>query len=153
MVDEPMERFRGLMQYWAENWAREKGLGSPRLPSDFHPDEAEGFLRALDSGFVVVSDIGHCTLPGVFRFGTKPTEPYLFGRTKAELVWREYVTQVGAAARLELDLGWPRNQIGVDPKGWEFDLAGFEGPTSNRMLLAGETKKSAKELERVMNYR
>lgn len=150
MIDQEIMRFLELLKFWGENSARAVSFKIPQIPNDFHKDEAEWFLRAMDAGIVVVSDTGYCSFPGIHRHGTKPTEAFLFSSNTGKFSWREYITQVGSLARLEFEYGWPRLQLGLDPKDWKFDCAGFAAPESERMLLAVETKKSAKELRKTL---
>src|SRR4051794_32964683 len=71
--------------------------------------------------------------------------------TEVYLAWRGYITQVGALASPVLDYGWPTKLVALDPRNWEFDVAGFASESANAFLLvAGETKKSSKELSNLM---
>jgi hypothetical protein len=157
VLGEATSRFSSVLASRAERFAAEH-KSTPltvRLPSDIHPDEAVGFMRALDSGIVELSDSGRCSLPSIHRSSRKPTEPCLFGvrsGTAVYLAWREYITQVGALATLVLDYGWPARLVALDPRNWEFDVAGFDSelPTAY-MHVAGETKKTQKELSRLVD--
>ncbi len=157
MTNDVVARFAGVLMNWAERFAAQSSLSSLSiaLPNDFHEDEANGFLRALDAQILRVSDTGRCSLPLIHRSGTKPTEPCLFGIKKENVVylaWREYITQVGALASLVLDYGWPTKLVALDPRNWEFDVAGFTSETANAfMFVAGETKKTEKELSKLLN--
>src|SRR5262249_43491150 len=118
-----------------------------------HPDEANGFLRALTTGIIEVDQVGRCSLPTLHRATRKPTEPCLFAVKPGTvyLTWREYITQVGALARLVLDYGWPSDLVALAPRNWEFDVGCFNRRDSMaRMLIAGETKKSKAELDRLL---
>ena len=156
MTSDAVARFSGVLMSWAETFATQTGSPSLSitLPSDFHEDEAVGFLRALDSGILKVSELGRCSLPSIHRSGTKPTEPCLFGirqGTYVCLAWREYITQVGALASLVLDYGWPTKLVALDPRNWEFDVAGFASEAATAfMLVAGETKKTEQELAKLL---
>ena len=156
MTSDAVARFSGVLMSWAERFATKSGSPSLTiaLPSDFHDDEAAGFLRALDAGILKVSDLGRCSLPSIHRSGRKPTEPCLFGirqETHVYLAWREYITQVGALASLVLDYGWPTKLVALDPRNWEFDVAGFASEAATAfMLVAGETKKTEKELSKLL---
>ena len=157
MEGEATSRFSSVLASRAERFAAAHGSTSltVRLPTDIHPDEAVWFMRALDSGIVELGDSGECSLPSIHRSGRKPTEPCLFGirsGTTVYLAWREYITQVGALATLVLDYGWPAKLVALDPRNWEFDVAGFESelPTAH-MHIAGETKKTHTELSRLVD--
>jgi hypothetical protein len=157
MTNYVVARFVGVLMNWAERFAAQSGLPSfsIALPNDFHEDEANGFLRALDAQILKVNDIGRFSLPSIHRSGTKPTEPCLFGVKKENVVylaWREYVTQVGALASLVLEYGWPTKYVALDPRNWEFDVAGFASESANAfMIVAGETKKTEKELSKLLS--
>ncbi|GEM_PF-4550283 len=148
--------FLDKLQQWATEFAKSRGLTPPTsvLRGDLHTDEAYHFLRALDNEIVEVNNIGECSLPKLHRTIRKPTEPCLFPRKRNQiyLFWREYITQVGAVARLVLDYGWKENLVALDPNDWEFNLACYSGPDSSaKMIIAGETKKTETELRTMLN--
>jgi hypothetical protein len=152
---EAVSRFSDLLARWAEEFASKSSLSALDLdlPRDFSADEAFGFLRALDTGIVKVAS-GRCSLPAIHRASRKPTEPCLFGVRKGSvyLAWREYVTQVGAVASLVIDYGWPAALVALDPRNWEFDVAGFASEAGDAaMIVACETKKTRKELDKLLS--
>ena len=156
MQPDGLGKFRSILADWARRYRELTPTvdGAVALPTDFHPDEAIGFLRALDAGIVNVTDSGRCTLPSIHRTSAKPTEPCLFSRRhdgSVYLAWREYITQVGAVASLILDYGWPARLVALDPRTVEFDVAGFAAPGGDAlMVVAGETKKTRGELSRLL---
>jgi hypothetical protein len=156
MQPEALTRFGSVLSDWAGRYRELAPTvdGAVSLPTDFHPDEAIGFLRALDAGIVYVSDSGRCALPSVHRTTAKPTEPCLFSRRpdgSVYLAWREYITQVGAVASLVLDYGWPVGLVALDPRTLEFDVAGFASSGRDAlMVVAGETKKTQRELSKLL---
>ena len=77
MTNDVVARFVGALMNWAERFAAQSGFRSYSivLPNDFHDDEANGFLRALDAQIFNANEIGLCSLPSIHRAGTKPTEP------------------------------------------------------------------------------
>jgi hypothetical protein len=146
-----VERFSELLTQWAHGFVSQSpttGL-TISLPDNFHPDEANGFLRALDNGILRVSDSGRCSLPSIHRV-KKPTQPHLFSgkNSMVRLVWREYITQIGMLATLVLDYGWPQELVALDPeKDTTFDVACYSsGASTVPMLIAGEAKSALKEL-------
>ena len=156
MESEGLGRFRAVLEEWAQHSCRlgQAPIGPVALPTDFHPDEANGFLRALDAGIGRVTDSGRCALPSIHRASAKPTEPSLFSRRpdgSVYLAWREYITQVGAVASLVLDYGWPAGLVALDPRTLEFDVAGFASSAGDAfMAVAGETKKTQRELVKLL---
>jgi len=156
MDSEGLDRFRAVLAEWAQQYhhLQPAPSGPIDLPTDLHADEANGFLRALDAGIVRVTDSGRCALPSIHRASAKPTEPCLFSRRpdgSVYLAWREFITQVGAVASLVLEYGWPTGLVALDPRTLEFDVAGFASPASDAfMAVAGETKKTQRELSRLL---
>lgn len=145
---------------WANKYAKTKNIEdyTLKLPSyeDIHIDEAEGFIRAIDASIVIVNEIGGCKLPNLHRADTKPTEvSSLFSNKKNHeiyLAWREYITQIGAVTSLCIDYKWPIELVALDPRDWTFDVAGFETTQKNSyMIIAGETKKTEKELIKLLS--
>lgn len=127
------------------------------MPYFYHPDEANGFLRAIEHGILEVNDIGKCGLPNLHRIKTKPTEASLLNNNNSSgairMVWREYITQVGATASLIIDYGYPQNRVALDPGDWKFDIAVYPDSTNPdaHIYIAGETKKSERELKKTMS--
>jgi hypothetical protein len=156
MQSDGLTRFEAVLVAWARRYCELANRPSAvvALPTDFHSDEAIGFLRAVDAGIVRVTDSGRCTLPSIHRASAKPTEPCLFSQRpdgSVYLAWREYITQVGAVASLVLDYGWPVGLVALDPRTLEFDVAGFASSTGGAlMIVAGETKKTQTELYRLL---
>lgn len=147
--------FTQLIEHWAARFANDGGVARVDLPHDWHPDEADGFLRALEASIVVVDDAStRCQLPRVHRAAGNPTQPRLLKVTNGRLYWpwREYVIQVGALTSLVLDYGWPVELVGLDPRsGSALDVAGYSSVARDaKMIVAGETKKTARELERLL---
>lgn len=145
-------RFLNLLTQWGRSYIDQFSATKLvlSLPSSFHTDEGDGFLRAIDSGILRVSDIGGCSLPFVHRV-KKPTEPTsLFGiknQSSVYLAWREYVTQVGALTSLVLDYEWPQELVALDPGDTTFDVACYSSRSRTaEMLVSGETKKTEREL-------
>jgi hypothetical protein len=62
-------------------------------------------------------------------------------------LWLEPVITFAALARLHLVYNWPKEKLGMQPKGWAFDLAAYQDGDASRIL--GEVKKSGAELKRL----
>jgi hypothetical protein len=52
---------------------------------------------------------------------------------------------------LVLDYGWPAGLVALDPRTLEFDIAGFASSAGDAlMVVAGETKKTQRELAKLL---
>ena len=58
---------------------------------------------------------------------------------------------MAAAARLHLNHGWPKDVIGLQSKNWGFDLVAYQSANSDVLLLAGEVKKTERELVKLVS--
>lgn len=99
-------------------------------------DEARSFLRAIEGGFVTVSDTGHFAVVGARPKPQGGRYALLSKSGDGAAINLEYVIQVGAIAELALDQGWPGDAL--DFERGEFDAFGY-GP-DGRVLLAMEAK-------------
>lgn len=112
------------------------------------PEEAEGFLRAIDCGLFVVEPDGQCRPVGL-RQGYYCYE-LLYRPSKARnevRLWREWLTHAAVVARLHLDYGYPTDDLALDVDA--FDVLVYS-PT-NQPLIAVEAKKTAGELEKMVS--
>ncbi len=113
--------------------------------------DANNFIRALDSGLVKDSGGGrhHCARRSafvqIFTSGSKLIEP------RPLTLWIEPVITIGTIARLGLDYGWPAKFLCMEPKDWAFDFAVFKSESSEDEYVAGEVKKTNKELDSLIN--
>ena len=113
--------------------------------------DATNFIRALDSG--VVTDFGggryRChrsnAFEQIFWEGRKANVP------RPLTLWLEPVITIGTMARLHLDYGWPVEALCMQSKSWAFDFAVFKQPSASE-FIAGEVKKSARELDALMAH-
>jgi len=104
-----------------------------------HSDEATSFLRAVDLGAVSVDVAGYVTVHCA-RPKSPPGRYALFSRNGGGVaVNLEYLIQIGTAAELVLDLGWPASQVEFE-RG-EFDALGLA--PDGRVVLAVEAKARA----------
>lgn len=112
--------------------------------------DAENFIRALDSGLVKDSGGGRyrCeksnAFEQIFWTGLKAIKP------RPLTLWLEPVITIGTIARLGLDLGWPSDLLGMQSKGWAFDFIVLEGNNSSQEYIAGEVKKTERELDNLI---
>jgi pimeloyl-ACP methyl ester carboxylesterase len=115
------------------------------LVSEF---DATNFLRALDSGLVVDSE-----RRGRYRCEKSKANEQLFWEGSRKVtprpltLWMEPVITIATVARLHLDFGWAAALIGMQPSGWAFDFAAYAADGSDRMVVAGEVKKSRREVD------
>jgi predicted RNA-binding Zn-ribbon protein involved in translation (DUF1610 family) len=104
-----------------------------------HTDEAASFLRAVDLRLVSVDVAGYVTVHCV-RPKTPPGRYALFSRSgDGVAVNLEYLIQIGTAAELVVNLGWPPSQVEFE-RG-EFDALGLA--PDGRVVLAVEAKARA----------
>ena len=112
--------------------------------SDF---DANNFLRALDSG--LVKDVGggrYCcpksaTFEQIFWEGKKSIIP------RPITLWNEPIITIGTIARLGLDFGWREETLCMQTKDGAFDFAIFKEACDQTEFVAGEVKKSEKEID------
>jgi hypothetical protein len=139
----PVERLRVLLSGWAQGFAERRvdvlsgAMAEPRR--GLLADEASSFLRAIDAGVAAVDEAGFVTLPTVRP--KNPTGRYaLFSKLGGGVSLNlEYVIQVGAAAELILDHGWPADRL--DFERGEFDTLAYRSDGS--VGLAVEAKARA----------
>lgn len=104
-----------------------------------HSDEAASFLRAVDLELASVDAAGYVTVHCA-RPKSPPGRYALFSRSgDGVAVNLEYLIQIGTAAELGLDLGWPASQVEFE-RG-EFDALGLA--PDGRVVLAVEAKARA----------
>jgi hypothetical protein len=111
------------------------------------PVDARDFLRALESHVVEDSGGGRYRLPKseadavIFWEGRKTKSP------RPITLWMEPVITIASMARLHFDYGWPRSCLGMESAKWQFDFTAFLSTASATEHIAGEVKKSVKELD------
>ena len=111
--------------------------------------DARDCMLAIDHG--VVFD----TRGGRYRASRSSAQEVLFWEghknksPRPITLWLEPVITFAALARLHLAYGWPKKNLGMQPKGWAFDLAAY-GPTADQPpRILGEVKKTSAELNRL----
>ena len=109
--------------------------------------DADDFLRGLDAG--LIEHVGRGQYLAVrsaakeqfFWEGQKAVSP------RPVSLWLEPVITVAGLARLHFEFGWPKHLIGMQSKGYAFDLTSYLGPDQPNEYIACEVKKSVKELD------
>lgn len=113
--------------------------------------DARDFMRAVDNE--LVTDMGG----GRFRFPqSRATEVIFWEGAKAVTprpitLWLEPVITIATIARLHLDNGWPLDCLGTQSGNWEFDIIAFRPSDSRNEYIAGEVKKTSKELDQLLS--
>ena len=109
--------------------------------------DAADFMRSLDNKIVV--DTGG----GRFRMPQSKANEYMFMHGSTAItprpltLWLEPVITIGVMARLYLDYGWPLACLGMQSEGWAFDFVVFKPHDLKNEHIAGEVKKTEKELD------
>ena len=105
-------------------------------------------MLAIDLGLVVD------TRGGRYRSTRSAADEVLFWEghksksRRSITLWLEPVITFAALARLHVAYGWPKDSLGMQPKG-AFDFAAFEQTTDQVPRILGEVKKSSQELSRL----
>jgi len=124
--------------------------GYKPLSNTVTPLDARDFMRALDHKIVI--DLGGCK----FRMPrSRATEVIFWEGAKAATprpitLWLEPVITIAAMARLHLDYGWPLDCLGTQSEKWEFDVMVFKLQDLHNEYIAGEVKKTSKELDELL---
>lgn len=108
--------------------------------------DARDFLRALDNDIVADSGGGRYRMPQ-----SKANEVIFWEGSRTKIprpitLWMEPVITIASVARLHLDYGWPKRCLGMQSTKWEFDLIAFLPANFEAEHIAGEIKKSVREL-------
>ena len=131
---------RRRFKLWAAGfWNARVDVQSPEVtwPSrGLLHDEAQSFLRAVETGFIAVSDTGHFAVVGARPKNQGGRYALLSKSGDGAAVNLEYLIQAGAVSELALDHGWPGDAL--DFERGEFDAFGY-GP-DGRVILAMEAK-------------
>lgn len=136
-----LARLRTMLESWAEGFAAARPDVESALITwprrGLHPDEAAGFLAALDRAEITVDPAGYVNLAQV-RPKTPAGRYALFSRSGPGVAINlEYLIQIGTACELVREWGWPADAVNFE-RG-EFDAFGHE-PDSDRIVLAVEAK-------------
>jgi hypothetical protein len=113
-------------------------------------EDASDFISALEHKLITDDGHGNYRIPQsnakVFIFwpGLKSSSP------RSISLWVEPVITIAVVARLHLDFGWPMDQLGMESKDWAFDFTASRPFDSSKLFLAGEVKKTSKELDELL---
>jgi hypothetical protein len=111
--------------------------------------DAKDCMLAIDQRIVI--DLGG----GRWRAALSSADEVLFWEGRKDTsprpitLWLEPVITFAALARLHVVFGWPKEYLAMQPKGWAFDLAAYDGGNLGRPHILGEVKKSSSELRRL----
>jgi hypothetical protein len=114
--------------------------------------DAGNFIYTLSAG--IVNDTGG----GRYRARRSKANEVIFWEGSRKSVprtitlWLEPIITIAAVGRLHRDYGWPAELLGLQSKDWAFDLVAYDDSISDRMVIAGEVKKSVRELECMIEY-
>lgn len=113
--------------------------------------DARDFVRAWRGGLIKHQQRGLYRAPKSAAseqfFWTGPKLPV----PRSFTLWLEPIITVASLARLHWDFGWPADLIGTQSSDWAFDLVGFRSGSENE-YLAGEVKKSAAEIDQLVEF-
>jgi hypothetical protein len=62
-------------------------------------------------------------------------------------LWIEPIITIATVARLRFALGWPEELIGMQSRDWAFDFTVFRPSDLEKEYIAGEVKKSTREVD------
>jgi hypothetical protein len=111
--------------------------------------DCSDFLRAWEGG--LLTDLGD----GKYRTGLSGANEQFFWeglksvQPRPITLWLEPVITVAAMARLYFDHDWPLDRLGLQSKDYAFDVVAYE-PSGDRECIAGEVKKSVKEVNQLV---
>jgi hypothetical protein len=112
-------------------------------------EDARYFLLAWHSGLIEHQDRGiyraarSATTEQFFWEGPRAAEPRAFS------LWLEPLITIGGLARLHFDHQWPAHLIGTQSIDSAFDIVAFL-PDSSSEFIAGEVKKTVKEVDELV---
>jgi hypothetical protein len=112
--------------------------------------DARYFLMGIEAG--LIEHRGH----GIYRTDISAAPEQFFWEGLRALdprpftLWIEPILTVGGLARLHFDYGWPKHLIGTQSSDWAFDLVAF-APEQSTESIAGEVKKTAKEVQQLLD--
>ena len=111
--------------------------------------DAHYFLKAFNAGLIEHQG------SGLYRAARSAAREQFFWEGRRALtprpftLWLEPIITVAGLARLHFDYGWPKHLIGTQSLDWAFDLVTFL-PDRAEELIAGEVKKTAKEIDQLL---
>ena len=144
-----------LTQEWLVPFCKTRGYSHDgfygRAAAGLSENDARDFMESLDHGLIIHRG-GFFTAPQskakeqIFWEGDKQSVP------RKITLWLEPIITMGALRRLQRDFGWTGDFLGLQSKTWAFDLVAYKPTNLNAEHLVCEVKKSARELDLLINY-
>lgn len=112
--------------------------------------DAYDFMRAIDHNLITDTGGGRFRMPQSKAFEQIFWEHEKTISPRPITLWLEPIITIAAIARLHLDYGWPLLCLGTQSKNWEFDVIAFKPNDLQNEYIAGEIKKSSKEIDKLI---
>lgn len=112
-------------------------------------EDARCCMLAIDSGVVIDTGGGRYLAAKSFAVEVLFWEGQKAKHPRPITLWHEPVITMAALARLHLEYGWPKELLGMQSKGWAFDLAAYGPASSDHPRILAEVKKSNAEMRRL----
>ncbi len=156
--DGPLEEFRRrLLDVWLPEYAhdprRQYGVEGFRPTYRLDAFDAEWFMTGLDSGLVRSDHGGRLRAPRskvqeviFWECGPKAVRP-----RPINLALEPIIT-VATLARLHVQYGWPAGRLGMQSKDWAFDLVAYREDDGDTMAVAGEIKRTRREVDKLIEF-
>lgn len=130
-----------------------RAWGTDGFKADWHKIseiDAADFLRGIDGSLVK-----HVSRGLYKALRSKAREQFFWSGSKKMTprpitLWVEPIITVAVLARLHFDLGWPKELLGTQSKGWAFDVATYLSSDSDDEYIACEVKKTTAELDQLV---
>lgn len=113
--------------------------------------DAYDFMRAFDHNIITDTGGGRYRMPQSKAFEQIfwEHEKTIFPRPLT--LWLEPIITIAAITRLHLVYGWPLQYLGTQSAKWEFDVIAFKPADTVNEFIAGEVKKTSKEVDKLIN--
>ena len=143
------DRFVLLREGWLDAFCGGRGLNRSAWgpPREVYPEEAEGVLRAVDEGVIVIDDLGRCQAPGLRKPGQDRELIRVATGTRIHY-GIEWFTHIAAVCELIVDYRWPRSHI--DFETLPFDAVAYLRRDDVDPVLVTEAKKERREVDRML---
>jgi len=113
--------------------------------------DAANFIDAINNGLV------YDTGGGRYRCAQSKAQEQLFWTGSKDVtprplsLWLEPIITIATVARLHFDYGWSEQCLGMQSKDWAFDFAAFLHDGDENEYIAGEVKKTPREIDTLLN--
>jgi len=114
--------------------------------------DAYDFLRAIDHNIITDTGGGRYRMPQSKAFEQLFWEHEKNISPRPITLWLEPIITFATIARLHLDYGWPIEYIGTQSIKWEFDVIAFQPADMVNEFIAGEVKKTSKEVDKLLSH-